>query len=125
MATNPDSLSLEFLRQRVANLTEEMDHLKSEGGGGTSGGMDPWQSSVETRLGQLHTGIEGLRSDLNTKFLWLLGAIAASFVAIAGLYFYLDSRVEPLNDKIVAVQIQQSEVNGKIDTLLERTPAKR
>lgn len=53
------------------------------------GGMDPWQSSVETRLGQLHTGIEGLRSDLNTKFLWLLGAFGAGFIALAGLIISL------------------------------------
>lgn len=80
------------------------DVLKSGDGGGTSDGMDPWQTSVETRLGQIHTALEGTRKDLgeriDSNFKWLLGAYGAGFVILAGMMVagYL-----LLADKIAAI----------------------
>jgi hypothetical protein len=38
--------------------------LKSGGGGGTSGPMEPWQQTVETRLGELRQDTRTISSDL-------------------------------------------------------------
>ena len=38
------------------------DRLKSGGGGGTSGGMDGWQTSVEARLNEIKTDVRDLRT---------------------------------------------------------------
>lgn len=48
----------------AANAAAREERLQAGGGGGTSGGMDPWQTSVEARLGQLHTDVTGLRGDV-------------------------------------------------------------
>lgn len=59
-------------------------------------GMDPWQTSVETRLGQLHGSVEKLgekidakttaiESKIDSNFKWLIGAYALGFVALAGM----------------------------------------
>jgi hypothetical protein len=39
--------------------------LKSGGGGGTSGGMDGWQTSVEARLGEIRTDTRSLLGEVN------------------------------------------------------------
>lgn len=56
------------------------------------GPMDPWQTSVESRLGELHADVSGLRDDVNRRFdrmsdkidhhLYMVGA---GFIALAGL----------------------------------------
>jgi hypothetical protein len=38
--------------------------LETRGGGGDSTGMDPWQQTVETRLGELRTDLRGIGTDL-------------------------------------------------------------
>lgn len=45
-------------QRRVGN------RLKSGGGGGTSDGMDPWQQTVETRLGDLRTDLRAVAVDV-------------------------------------------------------------
>ena len=47
------SLSLGLLQRQIEALSVENERLKSGDGGGTSGGMDPWQTSVEKRLDSL------------------------------------------------------------------------
>ena len=51
--------------------------------------MDPWQQSVENRLGQLdghildlRQEIRGMRSDMGTQFRWLLGVLVVIFGAL-------------------------------------------
>jgi hypothetical protein len=72
------------------------ERLKRQGGGGTSDGMEPWQTSVEARLGQLHTDIGDVRTQLGGKidkldakidnrFLWLLGSFGLGFVLLASM----------------------------------------
>lgn len=48
-------------------------------------GMDPWQSSVESRLGQLHGSVEKLSERMDSNFKWLLGAYGVGFVVLAGM----------------------------------------
>ena len=52
--------------------------------GGTSGDMEPWQSSVESRLGQLHGDIASLSSKVDSNFRWLLGAYGTGVILILG-----------------------------------------
>jgi hypothetical protein len=40
--------------------------LKSGDGGGTSGGMDGWQASVEARLGEIKTDVRELRTGVGS-----------------------------------------------------------
>ena len=53
--------------------------------------MDPWQQSVENRLGQLdghildlRQDVRGIRSDMGAQFRWLLGVLVAIFGALLG-----------------------------------------
>jgi hypothetical protein len=63
--------------------------LQVGGGDGTSGGMDSWQASVESRLGQLHTDVTEMRKDLGGKidsnFKVLLGFYGGGFVILGGM----------------------------------------
>jgi len=85
-----------LLQRQYEKLQAEHERLKTGGGGGTSGGMDAWQTSVETRLGQLHGDLSGLSDKLDTqvdrlndkidnRFFWLLGTMGAGFVTLAGM----------------------------------------
>ena len=54
--------------------------------------MDPWQQSVENRLGQLdghildlRQEIRGMRSDMGTQFRWLLGMLVVIFGALLAM----------------------------------------
>lgn len=53
--------------------------------------MDPWQQSVENRLGQLDAHIldlrqevRGIRSDMGAQFRWLLGVLVVILGAPLG-----------------------------------------
>lgn len=46
----PENVDVSLLQRRHLELEAEVQRLKSGGGGGTSDGMDPWQTSVEKRL---------------------------------------------------------------------------
>lgn len=66
--------------------------LETGGGGGDSTGMEPWQQSVESRLGAYGQDIRDLRAavdkvgdKIETRFLWLLGTYGAGFLILAGL----------------------------------------
>lgn len=70
--------------------------VNSYGGGSGGDGMDAWQTSVESRLGQLHSDVSSLRTDLNgridglsdrvdSNFKWLLGIYGAGFLTLAGM----------------------------------------
>ena len=39
--------------------------LNTPGGGGTFGGMDPWQTSVEARLSELRSDLRNVASDVS------------------------------------------------------------
>lgn len=71
---------------------EHADSLKSGGPGGTSGGMDGWQTSVESRLGSIQTDVRDLRAgvgSLNTTAATLTERVAhlpsKSFIIKASL----------------------------------------
>lgn len=91
--------ALETLKNNNADILR----LKSDGGDGTSGGMDPWQTSVESRLGQLHTDNSELRSALDSRFLWLLSAFAAGFIVLGGMMIVGYLNLADKIDKVAAV----------------------
>ena len=78
--------------------------LKPGGGGDNSDGMDPWQQTVETRLGELRADVRSLGDKLDSKFLWLMGAFGAGFIALAGMmmagYLRLSDAISLLADKL-------------------------
>lgn len=53
-------VDLRFLSERVRKLTDEISHLRSGGGGGTSGGMD----GLTPRVARLEAHMERVRDDL-------------------------------------------------------------
>lgn len=68
--------------------------------GGPTDPMDPWQTSVETRLGQLHSSIDRLGDRVDSNFKWLLGAYGVGFVTLAGMmvagYLMLADKIDML-----------------------------
>jgi hypothetical protein len=60
--------------------------LETKRGGGDSSGMGPsWEQTVETRLGELRTDVRDLTKKVDSHFLWIIGALAAGFLTLAGL----------------------------------------
>lgn len=83
---------------------QDMEHaskyrlgLNAGGGDGTSDGMDPWQQSVETRLG-------ALEGKLDNHLKWLLIAFAGGFIALGGLVLNrsdgLSGKMDQVNERI-------------------------
>lgn len=104
----------EVTAENSARLYEQSNPeptLNHGGGGGTSGGMtDDWKDAVDRKLGELHGDIRDV----------LKAGIAGMVIAaglIAGLYFYLNSQVDELDGKIVAVQVAQTKIDGRIDVM--------
>lgn len=56
--------NLDDYRQKTGSPSQPP--LKSGGGGGTFGGMDGWQTSVETRLNEIKTDVRDLRTGVGT-----------------------------------------------------------
>lgn len=55
-----DPGNVQDLFDSLEKQAEVMERLKMRGGGGTSGGMDGWQTSVEKRLDGLTSSLVGL-----------------------------------------------------------------
>lgn len=79
----PGVAILQEYRQSVADQPSES--LKSSGPSGTFGGMDGWQASVETRLGELRSEIMAQRADARSEFKQIFGAIIFVALGLAGL----------------------------------------
>ncbi len=76
MAEANEALSTAILRREIDQALDARAQgapLESGGNGGHTGGMDAWQTSVETRLA-------GFQSD----FRWTWTGIAVSFLALGG-----------------------------------------
>jgi len=96
----------------IDRLIADLSGMKHEGvkpplnpppKGDTSGGMDPWQQTVETRLGSLDRRAEVLSADVSTLKTdvavikttmatkgWMVGALATMLGAIAALTAFAD-----------------------------------
>jgi len=98
------------LRERFPEPEPELP-LKDGGGGGMLPPMDPWQTSVETRLGQVHGSLErlgdkldsnatSLSGKIDSNFRWLLGAygigMATVFGALIASYLLLADKIAAL-----------------------------
>lgn len=92
--------------------------LKPPSGGGTSDGMDLWQQSVETRLGQLHADLGEVSKKLDSRFLWLLGAFAAGFLALMSMINAtanrIDSKFDAIGAKIDGLSSQLSATDQRV-----------
>lgn len=67
--------------------------LQPGGPGGTSGGMDPWQQTVETRLGQLHTDIRDVGKKVDAQLLWTIGGFFAVLTSLAAGFLWLADKL--------------------------------
>jgi hypothetical protein len=54
--------------------------LEKKPGGPHDGGMDAWQTSVENRLGQIHTDIVGVNNKIDAVSTTLTGKVDRNFV---------------------------------------------
>jgi hypothetical protein len=86
----PSNVDHSLLDERIERALDRRGLAR--GGPGSSGGsMDAWQQSVENRLGNIQaelldvrTEIRVLRSSIESKFLWLIGALIAVFGGLLG-----------------------------------------
>lgn len=112
----------------LARLREELRAAKQHrslnegGGGGTSGGMDAWQQSVETRLGDLSTDIRDLGKKVDGLIIWIVGAIAAGFLVVLGLINAKADQVSAKLDALTAQAAQVSERVAKVEVATEAKP---
>ncbi len=108
MSDGAGKIDVTMLQSRYERLEAQYELLKNNGGGGTSGGMnDDWKSSVDSQLTQLHQDVRNL----------LYGLIAAGVLAFgAGATAYVK-----ISDQVTDLRVDQAQVSGKIDLLLDRT----
>jgi hypothetical protein len=109
-----DRVDVTFLQREMERLKADVrERLRPEafergGGGGHTGGMDPWQQSVETRLGQLHTDVGELGAKLTRDFVITWGGIVTlgllSVVAAWTLYSKVDDRLDQIYEKTVVIE---------------------
>ena len=92
------NVSVEFLQRQLAEAraANEAERVETGGGGNNTGGMNPWQQSVETRLGNLET-----RIDRDFKITW--GGILLLAILGVGCTAWL-------TDKMFAIQGQLGEI---------------
>lgn len=67
--------------------------LHKSGGGGTSDGMDPWQQTVETRLGQLHADIRDVGKKVDAHLFWTIGGFFTVLASLAGGFLWLADKL--------------------------------
>lgn len=102
-------------RGQTQELREIAQALKNGDGGGTSGGMDAWQQSVETRLGDLSTDIRDLGKKVDGLTMWIVGAIATGFLVVLGLINAKADQVTAKLDLLTAQTAQISERVAKVE----------
>lgn len=86
--------------------------LKGGDDGGTYDGMDPWQQSVETRLGQVNTA------------LWvLISAIGASFVTLVTILLMQTGEIRSDLKGLTSATSAQSERLARVEAKLEAADA--
>lgn len=78
-------VSLDAAReQKLGSELKGPSLLRPPGGGGTSDGMDPWQQTVETRLGELRTDVRDLGKKVDGHFMALMAALGTGFLILGG-----------------------------------------
>ncbi len=98
-------------RRDVLAVRDELQRLRSAGGGGTSGGMEIWHQSVETRLSELRHDVRQVLQALIAGMLLLLGAFATGFVILNAK---ADTSTERTLSKLDAMTTQISVQNERL-----------
>lgn len=76
------------------------------------------RNDVERRIGEVERRLEDLDHKLDNRFMWLLAAFAAGFMALGGLILNrTDATNERLGAKIDAVS---ERLGGRMDTMSQR-----
>lgn len=95
--------------------------LKGGGDGDNYGGMDPWQTSVDRQLGQIH-------GDMRDMLRFAIGGFVLTFSAIIASFFLLSAKIEASTDKLGAkidgVTAQLSDVKSNVAVLNEQAKPK-
>lgn len=108
MTERAENVDVRILQSQYDNLKVEYHRLKTGDGDGTFNGMnDDWKTSVDGQLTQLHQDVRNLLYGLIASALLALGAGATAYIK--------------LSDQVTDLRVDQAQVAGKIDLLLERT----
>ena len=87
--------------------------------------VNPWSrprptasGSLDQRVDTLERRVDGWEQKQDSHFLWLLGAFAAGFLALAGLML---NRTDATNDRLGArIEAVDTKLSGKLDALDQR-----
>ena len=90
----------------VIDTQDDGTPLNFGDGDGTSGGMDAWQTSVESRL-----------AELSSRVLWLAGGIGGGFLVLLTIML---ARTDTLGDRVAAVDRTATVVVQKVDQSEQR-----
>ena len=121
MMVEPIDFDIEKDKRRLTASFGGAQTLHGGGGGGTSDGMGPWEQSIESRLGQLHSDGQQIRAALVGGFLFLLAAFGAGYVALAAK---MDQSTDRLAAKIDTVLTQVGGVGERVAKLEGAAEAK-
>lgn len=81
--------------QRKPAISQRPPTLNQGGSDGTYDGMDPWQQSVENRLGQLHTDVRDLGKKVDANLMWMLGGFITVLGALGSGFLWLADKLPP------------------------------
>lgn len=112
-----------YSHERFAGTPRTPGALQGAGNDGTFDGMDPWQHTVETRLGEL-------RGDVRQVLYSTIGGAAFLLAAFATGFLVLLARIDGAADRLVGKMDQLSEQAAstneraaRIEATLERSTA--
>lgn len=81
---------------------------------------DEWKISVDRQLQQLHGDVRNLLFGFAGGFLVLAGMIGGLYVHVDAKFDRANERVDRVNERAAATQVQVERINAKLDLLLER-----
>lgn len=106
------------IRQELEAL-EKRPRVENGGGGGHTGGMDAWQTSVENRLSGISTDIRHLWYAFVAGGIILAGLTSGIYLWTGEKFEKVDTRLDRVEQNMVAIQKDVSSIRRDVSSLLD------